>query len=133
MRLGAIVQQLLAQVHHLAVDEAGRIRLAEIHRRSTSELKDGLIPELTDGLTPELMEELERITLPFNVNAPSEDELRLAPAQLMGWLEGVSRGIQTALFAEQMSAQQQLQSVVDVGAAADRLRASPPVRRGLIP
>jgi hypothetical protein len=103
MRIGAMVKQLLEEVRSAPLDEAGRTRLAEIHRRSISELEE--------GLAPELIEELERITLPFNDEAPSDAELRIAQAQLVGWLEGLFHGIQTALFAQQMAAQQQLQSM----------------------
>jgi hypothetical protein len=103
MRIGAMVKQLLDEVRSAPLDEAGRTRLAEIHRRS--------ITELEQGLAPELIEELERITLPFNDEAPSDAELRIAQAQLVGWLEGLFHGIQTALFAQQMAAQQQLQSM----------------------
>jgi Protein of unknown function (DUF2587) len=85
------------------LDEAGRTRLAEIHRRSISELEQ--------GLAPELIEELERITLPFGDEAPTDAELRIAQAQLVGWLEGLFHGIQAALFAQQMAAQQQLQTM----------------------
>ena len=103
MRIGAMVKQLLEEVRSAPLDEAGRTRLAEIHRRSISELEQGLAPELID--------ELERITLPFGDEAPSDAELRIAQAQLVGWLEGLFHGIQTALFAQQMAAQQQLQSM----------------------
>jgi hypothetical protein len=103
MRIGAMVKQLLEEVRSAPLDEAGRTRLAEIHRRSLSELEQGLAPELID--------ELERITLPFGDEAPSDAELRIAQAQLVGWLEGLFHGIQTALFAQQMAAQQQLQTM----------------------
>ena len=103
MRIGAMVKQLLEEVRSAPLDEAGRTRLAEIHRRSISELEQGLAPELVD--------ELERITLPFSDDAPSDAELRIAQAQLVGWLEGLFHGIQTALFAQQMAAQQQLQNM----------------------
>jgi hypothetical protein len=103
MRIGAMVKQLLEEVRNAPLDEAGRTRLAEIHRRSLSELEQGLAPELID--------ELERITLPFGDEAPSDAELRIAQAQLVGWLEGLFHGIQTALFAQQMAAQQQLQTM----------------------
>ena len=103
MRIGAMVKQLLEEVRSAPLDEAGRARLAEIHRRSISELEQGLAPELID--------ELERITLPFTDDAPSDAELRIAQAQLVGWLEGLFHGIQAALFAQQMAAQQQLQSM----------------------
>ncbi|MEP7034019.1 MAG: bacterial proteasome activator family protein [Dermatophilaceae bacterium] len=103
MRIGSMVKQLLEEVRSAPLDEAGRTRLAEIHRRS--------IHELEQGLAPELIDELERITLPFSDDAPSDAELRIAQAQLVGWLEGLFHGIQTALFAQQMAAQQQLQSM----------------------
>jgi hypothetical protein len=104
MRIGSMIKQLLEEVRNAPLDEAGRARLAEIHRRS--------IKELEDGLAPELIDELERIALPFNENVPPTDaELRIAQAQLVGWLEGLFHGIQTALFAQQMAAQQQLQQI----------------------
>ncbi len=101
MRIGSMIKQLLEEVRGAPLDDAGRTRLAEIHRRS--------IKELEDGLAPELIDELERIALPFNEDhAPTDAELRIAQAQLVGWLEGLFHGIQTALFAQQMAAQQQL-------------------------
>ncbi|HEU4329924.1 MAG TPA: bacterial proteasome activator family protein [Lapillicoccus sp.] len=103
MRIGSMIKNLLDEVRNAPLDEAGRARLAEIHRRS--------IEELEAGLAPELVEELERITLPFTSTAPSDAELRIAQAQLVGWLEGLFHGIQTALFAQQMAAQQQLQGM----------------------
>ncbi len=103
MRLGSMIKNLLDEVRNAPLDEAGRARLAEIHRRSIEELKTGLAPELVD--------ELDRIALPFGETAPSDAELRIAQAQLVGWLEGLFHGIQTALFAQQMAAQQQLQGM----------------------
>ncbi|MEP7191372.1 MAG: bacterial proteasome activator family protein [Actinomycetota bacterium] len=103
MRIASMIKQLLEEVRSAPLDDAGRTRLAEIHRRSISELEDGLAPELID--------ELERITLPFGDEAPSDAELRIAQAQLVGWLEGLFHGIQAALFAQQMAAQQQLQNM----------------------
>jgi hypothetical protein len=103
MRIGSMVKQLLDEVRSAPLDEKGRARLAEIHQRS--------IRELEDGLAPELVEELERITLPFQDDSPSDAELRIAQAQLVGWLEGLFHGIQTALVAQQMAAQAQLQQM----------------------
>jgi hypothetical protein len=103
MRIGAMVKQLLEEVRGAPLDDKGRARLAEIHSRSIAELKD--------GLAPELVEELERIALPFSDDAPSDAELRIAQAQLVGWLEGLFHGIQTALVAQQMAAQAQLQQM----------------------
>jgi len=103
MRIGSMIKNLLEEVRNAPLDEAGRTRLAEIHTRSIQELKAGLAPELVD--------ELDRISLPFGESAPSDAELRIAQAQLVGWLEGLFHGIQTALFAQQMAAQQQLQGM----------------------
>lgn len=103
MRIASMIKQLLEEVRNAPLDDAGRTRLAEIHRRSLTELEDGLAPELID--------ELERISLPFGEQAPSDAELRIAQAQLVGWLEGLFHGIQAALFAQQMAAQQQLETM----------------------
>ncbi|GAA4502721.1 bacterial proteasome activator family protein [Actinoallomurus oryzae] len=104
MRIGSMIRQLLEEVRQAPLDEASRARLAEIHQRS--------IKELEDGLAPELIEELERIALPFTTeNTPSEAELRVAHAQLVGWLEGLFHGIQTTLFAQQMAARAQLEQM----------------------
>jgi len=94
MRIGTMVRQLLEEVKSAPLDDAARGRLAEIHERS--------IKELEDGLAPELIEELERISLPFpDDKAPSDAELRIAQAQLVGWLEGLFHGIQAAIAAQQ--------------------------------
>jgi hypothetical protein len=104
MRIGTMIKQLLEEVRAAPLDEAGRARLMEIHRSS--------IRELEDGLSPELRDELERLTLPFDEDSvPSEAELRIAQAQLVGWLEGLFHGIQTALFAQQMAARAQLEEM----------------------
>lgn len=104
MRIGSMIKQLLDEVKSAPLDEAARQRLAQIH--STS------IKELEEGLAPELVEELERLSLPFTENkVPSEAELRIAQAQLVGWLEGLFHGIQTALFAQQMAARAQLEQM----------------------
>jgi hypothetical protein len=104
MRIGSMIKQLLEEVRSAPLDEAGRTRLAEIHERS--------LKELEQGLAPELVEELQRITLPFAGNAtPSDAELRITQAQLVGWLEGLFHGIQTALFAQQMAARAQLEQM----------------------
>lgn len=93
MRIGTMIRQLLEEVKSAPLDEAARGRLAEIHERS--------IKELEDGLAPELVAELERISLPFPEKAaPSDSELRIAQAQLVGWLEGLFHGIQTAIAAQ---------------------------------
>ncbi len=103
MRIGTMIKQLLEEVRAAPLDEAGRARLREIHEKS--------IHELEEGLSPELRDELERLTLPFGGEVPSEAELRIAQAQLVGWLEGLFHGIQTALFAQQMAARAQLEEM----------------------
>lgn len=98
MRIGTMIRQLLEEVKGAPLDEAARERLAEIHERSIKELEDGLAPELVD--------ELHRISLPFSdASVPSESELRVAQAQLVGWLEGLFHGIQTAIAAQQAAHQ----------------------------
>ena len=104
MRIGSMIRQLLEEVRAAPLDEKSRARLKEIHKSS--------IKELEDGLAPELIEELERIALPFEEgHAPTDAELRIAQAQLVGWLEGLFHGIQTALFAQQMAARSQLEEM----------------------
>ena len=104
MRIGTMIKQLLEEVRAAPLDEASRNRLREIHENS--------IKELEDGLAPELREELHRLSLPFTDDStPSDAELRIAQAQLVGWLEGLFHGIQTALFAQQMAARQQLEQM----------------------
>ncbi len=98
MRIGTMIRQLLEEVKSAPLDEAARTRLAQIHQRSINELEDGLAPELVD--------ELHRITLPFSEDTiPSDAELRIAQAQLVGWLEGLFHGIQAAIAAQQMANQ----------------------------
>ncbi|WP_017606566.1 bacterial proteasome activator family protein [Nocardiopsis alkaliphila] len=104
MRIGSMIRQLLDEVKAAPLDDASRTRLKEIHTSS--------IKELEDGLAPELIEELERLTLPFaDDSAPSDAELRIAQAQLVGWLEGLFHGIQTTLVAQQMAARAQLENM----------------------
>lgn len=104
MRIGTMIKQLLEEVRAAPLDDASRTRLREIHRSSIRELEQGLAPELRD--------ELERLALPFSDDSvPSDAELRIAQAQLVGWLEGLFHGIQTALFAQQMAARAQLEQM----------------------
>ncbi|GHE55616.1 MULTISPECIES: bacterial proteasome activator family protein [Streptomyces] len=104
MRIGSMIKQLLEEVRAAPLDEASRQRLREIHASS--------VKELEDGLAPELVEELERLSLPFTDHVtPSDAELRIAQAQLVGWLEGLFHGIQTTLFAQQMAARAQLEQM----------------------
>jgi len=102
MRIGTMIKQLLEEVRTAPLDEASRVRLKNIHASS--------IRELEQGLSPELRDELDRLVLPFDDDhAPSDAELRIAQAQLVGWLEGVFHGIQAAVFAQQVAARAQLE------------------------
>ena len=104
MRIGAMVRQLLEEVRHAPLDEAGRDRMRDIY--------DISVRELSDSLSPDLAEELGRVARPFvGEETPSEAELRVAQAQLVGWLEGLFHGIQATLFAQQMSARNQLEEM----------------------
>ena len=104
MRIGSMIRQLLEEVKAAPLDEASRQRLKEIHAASIKELESGLAPELVD--------ELERLSLPFTEDGtPSEGELRIAQAQLVGWLEGLFHGIQTAIYAQQMASRAQLEQM----------------------
>lgn len=104
MRIGSMTRQLLEEARQAPLDEAGRARLAEIY--------DTSLQELRDGLSPELVEELERMAPPFTEGSvPSESELRVAQAQLVGWLEGLFAGIQATLYAQQVAHRAQLEEV----------------------
>ncbi len=104
MRIGSMIRQLLEEVKSAPLDDASRIRLKEIHQAS--------ITELEAGLAPELVEELDRLTLPFTEDAtPSDAELRIAQAQLVGWLEGLFHGIQTTMYAQQIAARAQFEQM----------------------
>lgn len=104
MRIGTMIKQLLEEVRAAPLDEASRVRLKDIHAAS--------IKELESGLTPDLRDELERLTLPFTEDSvPSDAELRIAQAQLVGWLEGVFHGLQAALVAQQLAARSQLEQM----------------------
>jgi hypothetical protein len=103
MRIGAMIKQLLDEVRTAELDEASRGRLREIYQTS--------IDELSSALSSDLRDELARLALPFDAETPSEAELRVAKAQLVGWLEGLFHGIQATLFAQQMAARQQLEQM----------------------
>jgi hypothetical protein len=104
MRIGTMIKQLLEEVRATELDDASRRRLKEIHASSLAELES--------ALSPELREELARIIAPFEGDTtPSDGELRIAQAQLVGWLEGLFHGIQTALVAQQMAARMQLEQM----------------------
>ena len=104
MRIGSMVKQLLEEVRQAPLDERSRERLAEVYERS--------VVELSGALSPDLQEELKMLTLPFDAESvPSEGELRVAQAQLVGWLEGLFHGIQATLFAQQYAARQQLEQM----------------------
>ena len=125
MRIGSMVKQLLEEVRGQPLDEASRERLAEIYERS--------IVELSAALSPDLQEELHMLALPFKEGeVPSESELRVVKAQLVGWLEGLFHGIQATLFAQQIAARQQLEQMRQLppGMAGQGERGEPGVRPG---
>jgi hypothetical protein len=103
MRIGSMVKQLLDEVRQAPLDPASRQRLKDIYERS--------VQELGEALSPDLREELGRLALPFENGEPSDAELRVAQAQLVGWLEGLFHGIQATLFAQQMAARSQLEEM----------------------
>jgi hypothetical protein len=104
MRIGSMIKQLLDEVHASTLDSPSRERLAEIYDRS--------IVELTEALSPDLATELRSLTLPFrDGEVPTDGEIRVAKAQLVGWLEGLFHGIQATLFAQQIAARQQLEQM----------------------
>jgi hypothetical protein len=107
MRIGSMIRQLLEEVKAAPLDDASRTRLREIYEAS--------VHELAEGLSPDLREELAKLTLPFSTDTPSESELRIAQASLVGWLEGLFHGIQATLFAQQMAARQQLEQMQQRG------------------
>ena len=104
MRIGSMIKQLLEEVRHAPLDDASRGRLKEIYETS--------VQELATGLSPDLRAELDRLALPLESGTPSDAELRIAQAQLVGWLEGLFHGIQATLFAQQMAARQQLEEMM---------------------
>jgi hypothetical protein len=103
MRIGAMIKQLLDEVRAASLDEPGRVRLKAIYDES--------VRELAEALSPDLQDELNRLAPPFVDDTPTEPELRIAQAQLVGWLEGLFHGIQATLFAQQMAARQQLEQM----------------------
>jgi hypothetical protein len=120
MRIGAMIRQLLEEVRSAALDEAGRDRLKAIYEES--------IGQLAETLSPDLRDELARLAPPFTDSTPTEAELRVAQAQLVGWLEGLFHGIQATLFAQQMAARQQLEQMrgqLPPGAMHDAAEARP--------
>lgn len=103
MRIASMARTLLDEVRHAGLDDESRMRMRDIYETS--------VKELSEILSPELKEELSRLSLPFNKEAPSDAELRVAHAQLVGWLEGLFHGIQAMLFAQQMETRQRLEEM----------------------
>ena len=121
MRIGSMVKTLLDEVRAAPLDEPSRERLAEIYERS--------IAELSEALSPDLQQELKMLALPFrDGEVPSEGEIRVVQAQLVGWLEGLFHGIQATLFAQQLAARQQLEQIRQLppGAVPPAMQGGPP-------
>ena len=120
MRIGTMIRQLLDEVRQAPLDDASRGRLKEIYETS--------VRELAEGLSPDLRDELDRLAAPFEDASPSDAELRIAQAQLVGWLEGLFHGIQATLFAQQVAARQQLEQMQQRGlpSGAGPDRSTPP-------
>ena len=110
IRIASMTRAMLEEVRHAPLDEQGKARLAAVHSRSLDELRE--------MLPADLLEEFNEIMVPINVETPSEAELRIAQAQLIGWLEGLFHGIQASLFSQQMAAQAQLQEMARRAALA---------------
>jgi hypothetical protein len=126
MRIGSMVKALLEEVRAAPLDEPSRERLAEIYERS--------IVELSEALSPDLQEELKSLALPFHDGTvPSESEIRVAKAQLVGWLEGLFHGIQATLFAQQLAARQQLEQIRQLPPGAAAVPGMPPGQERQIP
>ena len=110
MRIGSMIKQLLDEVRQAPLDDKSRDRVRDVFEQS--------VKELAEGLSPDLRDELGRLTLPFDADTPSDSELRVAQAQLVGWLEGLFHGIQATLFAQQMAARAQLEQMRQKGLPA---------------
>ena len=115
LRIGSMTKELLEEVRRAPLDDAGRTRLRDIYETS--------VRELAEGLSGDLRDELARLSSPFSEDTPSDAELRVAQAQLVGWLEGLFHGIQAAIFSQQMAAQAQLQ----------QMRGRPGLPPGMVP
>ncbi len=100
IRIASMTRAMLDEVRQAPLDEGGRKRLATVHAKSVEELRGVLSDELQD--------EFDEIMIPLNKVEASESELRVAQAQLIGWLEGLFHGIQASLWSQQMAAQHQL-------------------------
>jgi hypothetical protein len=122
LRIGSMIKQLLDEVRQAPLDSASRSRMKDIYETS--------VRELADGLSPDLSAELDRLALPFETDIPSDSELRVAQAQLVGWLEGLFHGIQATLFAQQMAARNQLEEMRQRALPPGSEQGGPPARPG---
>jgi hypothetical protein len=122
LRIGSMIKQLLDEVRQAPLDTASRNRLKDIYETS--------VRELASGLSPDLAAELDRLALPFDTTTPSDAELRIAQAQLVGWLEGLFHGIQATLFAQQMAARSQLEDMRQRSLGPGGGQQEPPPRTG---
>ena len=103
IRIASMTKAMLEEVRASGMDDLGRQRLLAVYHRSIDELRDVLSDDLKD--------ELDSIFVPLESETPTEPEIRVAQAQLVGWLEGLFHGIQASLWSQQMSAQAQLEQM----------------------
>jgi hypothetical protein len=122
MRIAVMLKGLQEEVRSAPTDEAGRERLKVIHERALGQLKN--------VLSDDLQEELTQLALPFDEGLPTESEIRIAQAQLVGWLEGLFQGIQAAIFQQQAMARQQLEQMRQRGLPAGGIPGRPPQQPG---
>ena len=106
IRLASMAQALLSEIDGIELDEAARHRLAAVFNLTVERMRELLSDELKDELD----------ALRFHVPADaSEAELRLAQAQLVGWLEGLFHGIRTAVIAHNLATQEELSAAYHKG------------------
>jgi hypothetical protein len=124
LRIASMVRELLDETRQASLDEAGRKRLADIYHRS--------VGELSEVLSPDLQDELGGLAPPLE-GVPSESEIRVAQAQLVGWLEGLFHGIQAAMFSQQAAARAQFEELRRRGLLSQNPGAEDPQQQGRTP
>ena len=103
LRIASMTRSMLEEVRTATLDEEGRARLRAVF--------DATLEQLHTVLTEDLREELSEVFVPLDEGVPTQAEIRVAQAQLIGWLEGLFNGIQAAIMTQQMAARSQLQQI----------------------